>query len=192
MDEHAVVKIFAVCALAALAGCARREAQQSAAPEAAPEAAQAASAAKAVFELASADFAAGALMPAALSCDGANLSPQLSWSGAPEGTKGYALVLRDPDAPSGHFLHWAVTGLPASASSLARGARPPSPARELANDAGTGGYFGPCPPSGTHRYIFTLYALDSASAGSGPDIEGSLAPHTLAKTSLTGLYKREK
>jgi Raf kinase inhibitor-like YbhB/YbcL family protein len=151
------------------------------------------------FPLTSADFAAGAAMPKALTCDGANESPALAWQGAPAATKGFLLVADDPDAPSGDFTHWVLFDVPAMATSLAHG----SPGAGVAgkNDFGNAGYGGPCPPPGKpHRYFFRLYALDVASLGAGTialgagaargDVEAAAQGHVLAKGEILGTYGR--
>jgi hypothetical protein len=132
-------------------------------------------------------------MAPVFTCDGKNISPELSWKNVPAGAKSLALVVRDPDAPSGDFLHWAVVDIPAGTMGLPSGGKPPAPSRELANDAGTSGYFGPCPPSGRHRYVFTLYALSTDSfAGAQAKLEDYLDVRALGKAVLTGLYQRKK
>lgn len=137
-------------------------------------------------------------------CTGENQSPALTWSGAPEGTKSYAVLVHDPDAPTGGagWWHWLVFDIPASETKLARGAGSAGPlpagARQAKTDFGAQGFGGPCPPPGhgDHHYNFTLYALDVEKL---PDIpEGAAASyvgfvvngHTLAKATLTGLYGR--
>ena len=131
-------------------------------------------------------------------------SPQLSWSGAPAETRGYAVTVFDPDAPGhGGFWHWAVLDLPADVTSLPAGAGSrraghlPPGAFQLTNDGGSTGYLGAAPPRGhgPHRYVVTVRALDVAHSGldvgARPDrLEAHLAPHTLAKASLTGIYER--
>jgi Raf kinase inhibitor-like YbhB/YbcL family protein len=145
-----------------------------------------------VFFLVSDDFAADDPMPPVFTCDGDNISPALKWSGAPSGTKSFALTLRDPDAPRGDFLHWAVSDIPAGTTANPRNAKFPPASREFPNDAGTIGYFGPCPPSGTHRYIFTLYSLDAEKFPGGPAaFQDFIDKHALGKAVLTGLYKRK-
>ncbi len=136
-------------------------------------------------------------------CAGGNLSPQLSWSGAPEGTKSFALTCFDPDAPTGSgFWHWVVVNIPPGVSSLEAGAGNPDgnlPARALQvrTDFGTPGYGGPCPPEGDHphRYLFTVHAvgLDElpVTADTAAAVVGFyLNFNTLAKAALMGLYKR--
>lgn len=104
-------------------------------------------------------FAKGGSIPSEYSCQGADISPQLSFSGAPKGTKALAVVLADPDAPGGTFYHWGRYNIPPSVKSLDIGAAKGT-AKESKNDFGSSRYNGPCPPSGqTHRYIFTVYAL---------------------------------
>lgn len=108
-------------------------------------------------------FAAGAAIPVRYTCKGDNLSPPLRWSAPPAGTAELALVVDDPDAPGGRFVHWVLSGIPASQTRLAEGEVPAS-ARQARNSAGSG-YTGPCPPSGpAHHYRFTVYAL-GRSAG---------------------------
>ena len=136
-------------------------------------------------------------------CAGGNLSPQLSWSGAPEGTKSFALTCFDPDAPTGSgFWHWVVVNIPADATSLALGAGSgdgamPAGTLQTRTDFGAPGYGGPCPPEGDHphRYLFTLHAvgLDSlpVEADTSAAVVGFMLNfNTLAKATLMGLYKR--
>ena len=136
-------------------------------------------------------------------CAGGNLSPQLSWSGAPDGTKSFALTCFDPDAPTGSgFWHWVVVNIPADVSALALGAGSsdgsmPAGALQTRTDFGAPGYGGPCPPEGDHphRYLFTLHAvgLDSlpVEADTSAAVVGFMLNfNTLAKASLMGLYRR--
>lgn len=137
-------------------------------------------------------------------CAGGNLSPQLSWSGAPEGTKSFALTCFDPDAPTGSgFWHWVVVNIPPHITSLALGAGNPASgalpagALQVRTDFGAPGYGGPCPPEGDHphRYIFTLHAVGleqlPVSAETSAAVVGFyLHFNTLAKASLMGLSKR--
>lgn len=120
--------------------------------------------------LTSSAFAEGETIPVEFTCDGANVSPPLAWSGVPDGTTELVLTVEDPDAPYGTFVHWSVGGIEPSATGVERGAVPEG-GSELGNDAGGRGYAGPCPPEGEepHRYIFTVTALaeDGAFLGSG-------------------------
>ena len=107
--------------------------------------------------LTSKSFKNGSRIPSKFTADGQNISPQLEWQNPPAATKSFALTCIDPDAPSGNFIHWIVYDIPANVSSIEQGQKI---GRELPNSFGKIGYKGPSPPSGTHRYVFTLYALD--------------------------------
>ena len=137
-------------------------------------------------------------------CTGDNVSPQLSWSGAPAGTQSYALTVYDPDAPTGSgWWHWVVINIPATATSIASGAGTadgkalPVGSQQVRTDFGAVGFGGPCPPAGNkpHRYIFTLFALKAPKLDVPPDATAALAgfminANTLAKVSFTGYYGR--
>lgn len=142
------------------------------------------------LSLSSAAFSEGAAIPARFSCDGEDISPPLAWSGAPAETTAYALIVDDPDARG--FVHWAVADIPTSASGVPEGDA--AGGVEGRNDFGRDGYGGPCPPSGTHRYAFTLVALASATGlapgFSADDLRDAVADRTLASTTLTGTYVR--
>jgi Raf kinase inhibitor-like YbhB/YbcL family protein len=145
--------------------------------------------------LSSSAFRAGTAIPKRQTCDGDEVSPPLSWSGAPAGTRSFAVVVDDPDASG--FTHWLLFNLPASTASLDEGLKPgalPAGAAEGANDFGSIGYRGPCPPSGTHRYSHRLYALDIASVSPPPPtkerFEASIKSHVLARAELVGTYQR--
>ncbi|MCV0402816.1 MAG: YbhB/YbcL family Raf kinase inhibitor-like protein [Chloroflexi bacterium] len=135
-------------------------------------------------------FAEGEAIPPRFSCDGEDLSPPLAWAGVPEGTAGYALLVDDPDARG--FVHWVVADVPSDAAGLPEGSA--GGGTEGRNDFGRSGYGGPCPPSGTHRYAFTLVALSSPT-GLGPgftadELRDAIGDRTLASTTLTGTYTR--
>ena len=141
----------------------------------------------------------GQPIPAIHSCQGEDRSPPLAWSEIPVHTRSLALVADDPDAPRGTYVHWVLFNLPADAIELAAGVprspELPSGARQGTNDAGQVGYRGPCPPPGSpHRYYFRLYALDCAlnlAPGSArSDLDGAMAGHILAETSLMGTFQR--
>jgi Raf kinase inhibitor-like YbhB/YbcL family protein len=145
------------------------------------------------FRLSSSAFPAGEAIPRRYSCDGPDVSPPLAWSGAPAGTAAFVLVVDDPDANG--FVHWIVADLPAATTSLAEGASGHlSPAVEGRNGFGRIGYGGPCPPSGTHRYVFVLYALDRTLAlGGAPRadaVRSAMKGHILAEAKLTATYRR--
>lgn len=161
------------------------------------------------FHVSSESFSEGQSLPPAqrsgkMRAGGQDESPQLSWSGAPAGTKSYAVTMFDPDAPGhGGFWHWAVLDIPADVTSLPAGAGAeggrhlPPGALQLKNDAGFHGYLGAAPPPGhgPHRYIVTVHALDAAPSGldertSPGSLESRLSRHTLGRATLTGIYER--
>ncbi|MBB4196915.1 kinase inhibitor [Rhodoblastus sphagnicola] len=158
----------------------------------------------AALELKSPDIAPGATIAdkfvfKGFGCAGGNLSPALDWSGAPEGTQSFALLVHDPDAPTGGagFWHWVAVDIPANVHALPQGAAVPAGAREIATDFGAPGYGGPCPPKGDkpHHYNFTIYALKVAKLDLPPNATASLTgflvnANALAKATLTGVYGR--
>ena len=140
-------------------------------------------------------------------CTGKNVSPALSWSGAPKGTKGFALLVHDPDAPTGGagWWHWLVINIPASTTELkkdagkADGSSLPAGAEQVTTDFGSPGWGGPCPPAGDkpHRYHFTLYALKveklELPKGANAALAGFMVnANSIGKTTLTGTYGRTK
>ena len=152
--------------------------------------------------LASADFAAQGKIPALHTGKGADLSPELHWSGAPAGTRSFALVVTDPDAPDPAnpkviWTHWLLYGLPASTAALPRGLKRwelPRGTREGKNDWQATGWRGPCPPIGKHRYYFRLYALDEVTPDlGGPDrarLEQVITGHVLEVAELVGTFEK--
>ncbi len=151
------------------------------------------------IKLQSSAFKKGDLIPSKYTCDGANISPQLKWNNPAKGTKTFAIIVTDPDAPSGEFVHWVVYNIPDSILSLHEDVTPtrniPDEIMLGTNGAGRVGYFGPCPPSGTHRYFFRIYALDSAlhlEAGADKgDVLKAMKGHVLAEGELMGKYRRQ-
>ncbi len=146
--------------------------------------------------LSSSAFAAGQPIPADNSCKGRNISPALSWTGAPANTASFALILDDPDAPSGTFVHWVLYNIPAVSKGLAP-AVPPQPTFDDGAAQGTNSgnrryYEGPCPPSGTHRYFFKLYALDIrldlAPGANAAQVTKAMQGHILAQAELMGTF----
>jgi len=141
------------------------------------------------MELSSPAFDANLPVPAAYTHKGAGLSPPLLIQGAPPGTQSFALVMHDPDAPHGDFLHWTMWNIPAGATALPENEVPPG-AAQGANDFGRTGYGPPAPPSGTHRYVFELYALDgrlALTAGASlKALRAAMENHILARALLTG------
>lgn len=150
------------------------------------------------MQLTSAAFRGGREIPNMFTCDGRDISPPLAWSGAPVGTRSYAVVCSDPDAPSGTWYHWAIFDIPASVGELMQGHNPDSNSpRQAVNDFGRSGYGGPCPPRGRgpHHYSFALYALDVErldvpARARCRDIERAARAHALATAQLTGTFTR--
>lgn len=150
------------------------------------------------LDLSSTAFSNGRPIPSVHTCKGRDISPALSWQGVPNGTKSLALIMDDPDAPMGTFVHWVIYNIPAASSDLPEAvpgtAKLADGSLQGLNDMGAAGYAGPCPPSGTHRYFFKLYALDSPLAlGSGATKEQLLAAmqgHILAQGELMGTYSK--
>ena len=164
------------------------------------------------FTLSSADIKPGAVIAdeqvfAGFGCTGKNISPALKWSGAPKDTKSFALLVHDPDAPTGGagWWHWVVTNIPADATELAKGAGKADGsglakgATQIATDFGGPGWGGPCPPVGDkpHRYHFTLHALKLDKLDLPPGATASLAgfminANSIGKATLSGKYGRKK
>lgn len=148
------------------------------------------------FQLFSHSFAEGGWIPELHSCQGADVSPSLEWSGEPEDARSFALVVEDPDAPSGTFCHWLVYDIPRDAHNLAQGLKPGPGAVNGTNDFGRPGYGGPCPPKGSpHRYYFRLYALDIDTSGLRAGVRRAellraIHGHTLAETQCMGRFQR--
>jgi len=154
--------------------------------------------------LSSLAFAPGGELPARFTCDGAGVSPPLSWSGSPAGTKSFALVVVDPDvpdpaAPQRSWFHWVLYDLPPETNHLDEGVAPaslPFGTRQGRNDAAVTGWEAACPPIGRHRYIVRLYALDAAlgdrGALSGAQLERAVTKHLLARVELVGTYRRNR
>jgi len=145
-----------------------------------------------VFKLKSDDFEDGGEIPPKFTCNGEDISPQLSWENIPEGTKSFALSVVDPDAPGGQFVHWLVYDIPSDIREIEQGGLPMG-SKQVENDFGKKNYGGPCPPLGKHRYIFTIYAIDFEhleDVNRNNFFETS-ETHAIAKAELTGLYARK-
>lgn len=145
------------------------------------------------LEVRSTAFGMNDPIPPIYTCDGANISPPLSWSKVPEGTRSVAILMDDPDAPRGTFTHWLVTGIPPATLELPSGAAIPNATLSY-NDRGELGYTGPCPPSGRHRYRFRVYALDIPLRGemSRETFLQVIDDHVLAQGMLVGVYQRDQ
>lgn len=145
------------------------------------------------MQLRSNAFAEGGQIPEKYTCDGSEISPPLEWSGAPEETQAYALLVTDPDARD--FVHWAVADIPKVLTSLGEGASGTDIGGiEGTSSAGNVGWSGPCPPSGEHRYVFDIYALNAPlglrDVPDGAAIRRALDGHVLAQAQLTARYAR--
>jgi Raf kinase inhibitor-like YbhB/YbcL family protein len=151
------------------------------------------------FALRSPDFANGANIPRAFTCEGEDRSPALEWSEAPSGTKTFALIADDPDAPAGTWVHWVIYNIPGNARVLAGSVEKKEQladgSRQGRNDFRKAGYNGPCPPPGkAHRYFFKLYALATEltlpAGASKSDVERAMEGYILARTEWMGRYQR--
>jgi Raf kinase inhibitor-like YbhB/YbcL family protein len=147
------------------------------------------------IRLTSPAFEDGATIPVKYSCDGDDVSPPLSWSGVPGGARELALLVEDPDAPGGTFVHWVLFKLPADRDGVAE-AEVPDGAHQAENSKGDTGYAGPCPPKGDapHHYEFTLYALKSAidlpDGAAADEVRAAVAKAALARGRLVGRFGR--
>ena len=151
------------------------------------------------FTLSSSAFGSGAEIPQQYTCKGADSSPALQWSGAPAKTASFALIMDDPDAPAGTWVHWVLWNVPANAHSLPQGVTKQEQlsdgSRQGRNSFGKVGYNGPCPPAGkTHRYFFRLYALDRkldlAAGASREQLDAEMKGHALAQAEYMGTFHR--
>ena len=145
------------------------------------------------LDVTSSAFEEGGAIPSRHTCDGEDVSPPVGWAGAPEGTAAYTMIVDDPDA--GGWIHWLVTDIPADRLGLDEGASGGSAGTEGRNDFGRTGHGGPCPPSGTHRYAFEVFALSEslglATAFSADELRAAMEGRVLGSGRLTGTYRRE-
>lgn len=151
------------------------------------------------MELKSSAFAAGGMIPKQYTCDGQDIAPPLSWSEAPAKTKSLALIADDPDAPMGTWVHWVMWNIPPNVRALGEHLPKtdtlPNGIKQGTTDFKRVGYGGPCPPSGTHRYFFKLYALDTSlnlpPTTTKKDLEKAMQGHILQQAELIGKYARK-
>ncbi|MCC7203033.1 MAG: YbhB/YbcL family Raf kinase inhibitor-like protein [Nitrospirae bacterium] len=153
------------------------------------------------FTLSTSAFIEGETIPVKYTCDGADLSPLMKWEGIPAGTKGFAIIMDDPDAPVGTFTHWVIYDIPADTHTLPEGlAKDPELSKGIKQGTTSfrrTGYGGPCPPPGRpHRYFFTIYALDTGTTGlaskaSRQDVESRIKGHITGKATVMGQYGRK-
>lgn len=150
------------------------------------------------MKLESPAFKEGGMIPEKYTCEGADVSPPLTWKDSPEGTKSFALVCDDPDAPTGTWVHWVYFNIPSSVTGLPenvdKSVNPRTGGKQGINDFRTTGYGGPCPPGGIHRYFFRLYALDNEPDmprnATVDQLESQMDGHILEKATLMGRYQR--
>ncbi len=150
------------------------------------------------MELKSPEFENEGMIPSKFTCDGANVSPALEWSAVSENTKSLAMICDDPDAPIGTWVHWVYYDIPADTSGIPEDVgpkdNPECGGTQGRSDFGAIGYGGPCPPGGTHRYFFKLYALDTlldlAPGATKSELLSGMEGHIIEKTELMGKYKR--
>lgn len=145
------------------------------------------------MKLTSSAFEHNQKIPTLYTCDGGNIHPPLAILGVPEGAKSLALIVDDPDAPGGTFTHWVIWNIHPDTTTITEGAVLEK-SQEGTNSAGQIGFYPPCPPSGQHRYFFTLYALDAKLGLDGKatktDVEKAIAGHVMAQSLLVGVYSR--
>jgi len=143
-----------------------------------------------IMELTSSEFGNNSAIPLKFTCQGESVNPPLDIEQIPENTQSLALIVDDPDAPGGTFVHWVVYDLPVNR----RIEQASVPGTQGSNDGGGVSYVGPCPPSGTHRYFFKIYALDTVlnldEGISKSSLESAMRGHILAQAELVGLYKK--
>ena len=146
------------------------------------------------MKVTSSAFQQGANIPSKFSCDGPNTSPPLQISDVPTEAKSLVLIVDDPDAPSGLFTHWVVCNISPQATTIAEGSTPKGV--QGTNDFGKSGYGGPCPPSGTHRYYFKVFALDRELdlpvGAKRSQLDSAIKGHVIAQGELMGRYSRKK
>lgn len=145
------------------------------------------------FNISSQAFVMNGNIPALFTCDGKDISPELTFSAIPAGTQSLALIMHDPDAPRGVWTHWIAWNMPSTTTGIKENSAPPGV--EGKNSGGKIGYGGPCPPDREHRYFFTLYALNSTLSlpqdSTKEELVRALTPHIIAKAELMGRYNRK-
>lgn len=139
-------------------------------------------------------FTANGQIPSEYTCEGMELSPPMRWSNVPRDARSIAILVDDPDAPKRTFTHWIVTGIPAMTTALGAGTALPEGAVAGKSDAGKAGWTGPCPPSGRHRYVFHVYALDVPLARqlSRAEFLAAINGHVIGQGQLIGTYQKQK
>ena len=185
---------ISVLSLLVFLACSSRQQPAAQAPVTTPNQEQ-----KMETKLTSTAFKEGEAIPRQYTCDSINISPPLEWTGVPKSAKTIALIADDPDAPSGTFVHWVLYNLPAANIGLVENLPPTEDLKaggfQGKNDFGKLGYGGPCPPTGTHRYFFKIYALDAELPLKGgatkAEVENAMQGHIVARGQLMGTYSRK-
>jgi Raf kinase inhibitor-like YbhB/YbcL family protein len=154
---------------------------------------------KMAITITSSAFKEGGMIPAKYTCDGQDISPPIKWQQVPKDAKSFALISDDPDAPIGVWVHWVMWNIPSEANELVEGVPAvkefQNGSKQGINDFMQHGYGGPCPPNGTHRYYFRIYALDAMldlpDRATKKDLVAAMKNHILAEGSLMGKYQRK-
>lgn len=184
------LSLLAICVALVMAGCG---------PKSSPTALPEEGGQVMTMQLTSSAFSQGDPIPTKYTCDGDDVSPPLAWGDPPQGTASFVLINDDPDAPVGTWVHWVLYNLPANARSMPEAvpsdAELPDGSRNGQNSWRRLGYGGPCPPGGTHRYFFKLYALDTvldlASGANKEEVLKAMEGHILGQAELMGVYSRK-
>ena len=145
------------------------------------------------MKISSSSFEDRKTIPPTYTCDGKNISPELSWSEYPPETKSFVLICYDPDSPSKNFIHWAVANIPAGIDNIKEGEMEVKSALNLENGFGNTSYGGPCPATGNHRYVFSIYALSTnlLSEVDKDNLQEMIKPYIIDEASITGTYQRK-
>ena len=147
------------------------------------------------MKITSSAFQEGGNIPSKFTCDGADVNPALRFEGAPAEAKSLALIVDDPDAPSGLFTHWLAWNIDPKTTDVAENSAP-AKAGQGTNDFPKTGYGGPCPPSGTHRYFFKIFALDQMldlkAGAKRAEVDAAMRGHVIAQGELMGRYSKQK
>lgn len=140
------------------------------------------------MKIESSNFKNDSTIPVKYTCNGQGVAPELFWSGFPEDTKSFALILEDPDAPGGTFIHWVLYNIPSSVTSIPEGSTTVLEASSAKNSGGKTDYYPPCPPSGTHHYVFKIYALNTEKIEgiTQDNFNEKIKSYIIAEASITG------
>lgn len=144
------------------------------------------------MKLTSKNFTDGGKLPAKYTCDGESVAPEFTWLEYPAETKSFVLTCNDPDAPGGNFIHWIVINIPLETTGIPEGVVNINGGEGIKNDFGKEEYGAPCPPGGSHHYIFSIYALNTAKLENidKNNLESQIKPYILDKAQITSLYSR--